>query len=148
MSWKLKLIYSSFLFAAGVVLWLPLGTQQARAIPAFARKHHTSCQNWHSNWLGLNDFGLALKMNGFKFPSDDDQFVKKPPLMLGANNFIGHYLHVPQNDLNVRFGPFEIDLSNITLVTQYSFGYQQLIPGTNNHFYRDNTFLSGIEFVY
>jgi len=27
-----------------------------------------------------------------------------------ANDFLGHYLHVPKNDLNVRFGQFEVDL--------------------------------------
>jgi hypothetical protein len=27
-----------------------------------------------------------------------------------ANNLLGRYLHIPQNDLNVRFGQFELDL--------------------------------------
>ncbi len=171
------------------------------AIPAFARKYHTACATCHNNWPELNDFGRAFKINGFKFPKDDEVFVKEPPLMLGAqaqkeafpysiypgelpilpiafrysgyfsqntsqppqlgyvpptelfqpntftilaagslgpstsfwidddlstggsgadgglgdgyikaNNFLGHYLHVPQNDLNVRFGQFELDL--------------------------------------
>src|ERR1700676_2647348 len=54
------------------------------AIPAFARKYHTACSTCHNNWPELNDFGRAFKINGFKFPKDDDQFVKDPPLMLGA----------------------------------------------------------------
>lgn len=178
---------------------------QANAIPAFARKYHTACSTCHNNWPELNDFGLAFKINGFKFPKDDEDFLKEPPLMLGAqaqkeafphsiypgelpilpiafrysghfiynspqpaavtaangylpqtdlfqpnsftiiaasslgpslefwidddlatagsganggmgdayikaNNFIGYYLHVPQNDLNIRYGQFEIDL--------------------------------------
>lgn len=178
---------------------------RAFAIPAFARKYHTSCSTCHNNWPELNDFGLAFKLNGFKFPKDDEDFLKEPPLMLGAqaqkesfpysiypgelpilplsfrysghfiynspqpsevtaangyvaptdvfqpntftiiaasslgpslefwidddlsaagsgangglgdayikaNNFIGYYLHVPRNDLNVRFGQFELDL--------------------------------------
>jgi hypothetical protein len=32
----------------------------------------------------LNDFGEAFKKNGFKFPKDDEAFVKEPPVMLGA----------------------------------------------------------------
>jgi len=175
------------------------------AIPAFARKYRTACATCHNNWPELNDFGRAFKLNGFKFPKDDEQFVKDPPLMLGAtaqkeafpnsiypgelpilpiafrysgyfsynspqpaqvtassgyspsttifspntftiisagsfgpsisfwidndisaggsgasgglgdgyikaNDFIGHYLHVPVNDLNTKFGQFELDL--------------------------------------
>ena len=185
----------------GILAFVPL----ARAIPAFARKYHTACSTCHSNWPELNDFGLAFKLNGFKFPKDDEDFLKEPPLMLGAqaqkeafphsiypgelpilpiafrysgyftynsaqppqvatavgfvpqtdlfqpntftiiaasslgpslefwidddlaaggsgadggmgdayikaNDFVGHYLHVPRNDLNVRYGQFEVDL--------------------------------------
>jgi len=32
----------------------------------------------------LNDFGIAFKKNGFKFPKDDETFVKEPPVLLGA----------------------------------------------------------------
>src|SRR6201997_5077053 len=55
-----------------------------RAIPAFSRKYQTSCTTCHSNYPELNDFGEAFKKNGFKFPKDDDTFVKEPPVMLGA----------------------------------------------------------------
>src|ERR1019366_9085420 len=54
------------------------------AIPAFARKYHTACATCHNNWPELNDFGRAFKINGFKFPKDDDTFLKEPPLLLGA----------------------------------------------------------------
>src|SRR5664279_4996560 len=54
------------------------------AIPAFARKYHTACATCHNNWPELNDFGRAFKINGFKFPKDDEEFLKEPPLMLGA----------------------------------------------------------------
>jgi hypothetical protein len=59
-------------------------TPRLIAIPAFARKYRTSCSTCHSNWPELNDFGRAFKINGFKFPKDDEEFVKDPPLMLGA----------------------------------------------------------------
>ena len=193
------------LFVLGILIAIQASTPSASAIPAFARKYHTSCSTCHNNWPELNDFGLAFKINGFKFPKDDEDFLKEPPLMLGAqaqkesfphsiypgelpilpisfrysgyfnynsaqppamtplvgyvpqtemfqpntftiiaasslgpsfefwidddistggsgaagglgdayikaNDFIGHFLHVPRNDLNVRFGQFEIDL--------------------------------------
>src|SRR6201997_2867230 len=55
-----------------------------RAIPAFSRKYQTSCTTCHSNYPELNDFGEAFKKNGFKFPKDDETFVKEPPVLLGA----------------------------------------------------------------
>jgi hypothetical protein len=57
---------------------------KSSAIPAFSRKYGTSCTTCHSNYPELNDFGEAFKKNGFKFPKDDETFVKDPPVMLGA----------------------------------------------------------------
>jgi hypothetical protein len=54
------------------------------AIPAFSRKYQTSCTTCHNNYPELNDFGEAFKKNGFKFPKDDEVFVKEPPVMLGS----------------------------------------------------------------
>ncbi len=76
-------------FAKGIItLFIGIvflsATPSAKAIPAFARKYKTACSTCHNNWPELNDFGRAFKINGFKFPKDDDQFVKDPPLMLGA----------------------------------------------------------------
>src|SRR5690349_11287508 len=56
----------------------------AHGIPAFARKYQTSCATCHNNFPELNDFGEAFKKNGFKFPKDDETFVKEPPVLLGA----------------------------------------------------------------
>ncbi len=56
----------------------------AQAIPAFARKYQTSCSTCHNNFPELNDFGKAFKKNGFKFPKDDETYVKEPPVLLGA----------------------------------------------------------------
>ncbi len=202
---EIKVACGITLIATGILLAIQTSAPRAVAIPAFARKYHTSCATCHSNWPELNDFGMAFKMNGFKFPKDNEDFVKEPPLMLGsraqkeafphsmwpgelpilpiafrysgyftytspqpaavsaasgfvpqtniftpntftiisasslgpslefwidddistagnggggglgdaylkANNFVGYYLHVPQNDLNVRYGQFELDL--------------------------------------
>jgi hypothetical protein len=54
------------------------------AIPPFARKYQTSCQTCHLDFPKLNDFGKAFKDAGFKFPADDDNYIKEPPVMLGA----------------------------------------------------------------
>ena len=55
-----------------------------RAIPAFSRKYQTSCTTCHNNYPELNDFGWAFKKNGFKFPKDDETFVKQEPTLLGS----------------------------------------------------------------
>ncbi len=199
-----KLLIKLPLVLLGLIVLQNL-TPRLMAIPAFARKYHTACATCHNNWPELNDFGRAFKINGFKFPKDDEQFLKEPPLMLGAqaqkesfpnsiypgelpilpiairysgyfnytsqqpaalaaangyvpptdlfqpntvtllaagsfgpsvsfwidddlstggsgadgglgdgwikaNNFLGHAFHIPQNDLNVRYGQFELDL--------------------------------------
>jgi len=57
---------------------------EAFAIPAFARKYQTACSTCHNNFPELNDFGEAFKKNGFKFPKDDELFIKEPPVLLGA----------------------------------------------------------------
>jgi len=70
---------------AAVLGWLwCLTAPRAEAIPAFSRKYQTSCSTCHNNFPELNDFGLAFKKNGFKFPKDDETFVKEPPVLLGA----------------------------------------------------------------
>jgi hypothetical protein len=75
----------AILCAAGLVVWVILASvPRASAIPAFSRKYQTSCTTCHSNYPELNDFGEAFKKNGFKFPKDDELFVKEPPVLLGA----------------------------------------------------------------
>ena len=59
-------------------------TPVLHAIPAFSRMYGTSCTTCHLDFPKLNDFGKAFKDAGFKFPKDDEQFLKTPPIMLGA----------------------------------------------------------------
>jgi hypothetical protein len=54
------------------------------AIPAFSRQYQTSCSTCHLDFPKLNDFGKAFKDAGFKFPTDNETFLKVPPIMLGA----------------------------------------------------------------
>src|SRR5438309_5755518 len=61
-----------------------LFTNISYAIPAFSRQYGTSCSTCHVNFPKLNDFGKAFKDAGFKFPKDDETFIKVPPVMLGA----------------------------------------------------------------
>ncbi len=65
----------------GLFLLLP---PKADAIPAFSRQYQTSCATCHVDFPKLNDFGKAFKDAGFKFPKDDETFIKIPPVMLGA----------------------------------------------------------------
>jgi len=67
-----------------LVAMLFVTTPSGKAIPAFSRKYGTSCTTCHNNYPELNDFGLAFKKNGFKFPKDDETFVKQEPVMLGS----------------------------------------------------------------
>jgi len=68
-----------------VVFLVMLGSvPKSSAIPAFSRKYQTSCTTCHNNYPELNDFGEAFKKNGFKFPKDDETFVKEPPVLLGS----------------------------------------------------------------
>jgi hypothetical protein len=71
--------------AAVAVAWVLLASApKSSAIPAFSRKYQTSCTTCHNDYPELNDFGEAFKKNGFKFPKDDETFVKEPPVLLGS----------------------------------------------------------------
>jgi hypothetical protein len=67
-----------------VAAFLLLLSPSSYAIPAFARQYGTSCTTCHVDFPKLNDFGKAFKDAGFKFPKDDESFLKSPPIMLGA----------------------------------------------------------------
>ena len=86
MSAQLKRNFSLLAILAGSFFFYLLLSQPPRTegIPAFARKYQTACSTCHSNYPELNDFGEAFKKNGFKFPTDDETFVKEAPVMLGA----------------------------------------------------------------
>jgi len=73
--WRVFLISVLLLLAAGGESW---------AIPAFSRQYATSCTTCHLDFPKLNDFGKAFKDAGFKFPKDDENFLKIAPVMLGA----------------------------------------------------------------
>ena len=71
-------------FVLVVTLFLLTHAPSGKAIPAFSRKYQTSCTTCHNMYPELNDFGEAFKKNGFKFPKDDETFVKQEPVLLGS----------------------------------------------------------------
>jgi len=74
-------LYKSTLVFVTTLIFAP---SFSYAIPAFSRQYGTSCTTCHLDFPKLNDFGKAFKDAGFKFPKDDESFLKVPPIMLGA----------------------------------------------------------------
>ncbi len=74
----------NYLLLAGLMFCLVLTTltQDARAMPAFARKYQTSCATCHEAFPRLNGVGEAFRLNGFKF-TDDELYIKEEPVELG-----------------------------------------------------------------
>ena len=75
---RILAVWVSILAAAFVVV------PYSHAIPPFSRLYGTSCATCHLDFPKLNDFGKAFKDAGFKFPKNDEDFIKIPPVMLGA----------------------------------------------------------------
>ena len=73
---------------SSAILVIPISllsvSSRSYAIPAFSRQYQTSCTTCHVDFPKLNDFGKAFKDAGFKFPKDDETFLKVPAVMLGA----------------------------------------------------------------
>ncbi len=60
-------------------------SKSANAVPVFARKYQTSCPTCHwATFPGLNPFGKAFKDNGYRFPEDDEVYVKETPVAFGG----------------------------------------------------------------
>jgi hypothetical protein len=79
---------TKIIFAA-LAAWLPLlaFTEQAQAIPVFARKYATSCITCHTIYPKLNNVGEAFRRNGYQFPSGEDVLVKEEPIKLGTDAY-------------------------------------------------------------
>ena len=61
-------------FAGSLLLFLFFVgfTQNARAIPAFARKYGLPCSACHEAWPKLNTFGQTFKDNGYQLGNEKD----------------------------------------------------------------------------
>lgn len=53
-------------------------------IPAFARLYRTSCSTCHTAAPKLNVMGEAFRLNGYRFPENDQLLRKDDPVKLGA----------------------------------------------------------------
>ncbi|MBI3450102.1 MAG: hypothetical protein HY049_14460 [Acidobacteria bacterium] len=75
---------AAFLFLVAVVA----ESSPSFAIPAFARKYHTSCQTCHIAFPALNPFGEAYRLNGYRFPAGSDSSVSKDDAVaLGSDGY-------------------------------------------------------------
>jgi hypothetical protein len=69
-----------FLTAALALVFLVLGvSQQANALPAFARKYGLRCSACHESWPMLNYFGQKFKDNGYQLMNDRDAPIWQNP---------------------------------------------------------------------
>jgi hypothetical protein len=69
-----------FLVAALVLVFLILsGSQNASALPAFARKYGLRCSACHESWPMLNYFGQKFKDNGYQLMNDRDAPIWQNP---------------------------------------------------------------------
>ena len=63
-------------------------TRSADAIPVLPGKYQTACQTCHwATFPALNSFGKAFKDNGYRFPDDDEVYVKGPPVAFGGEGW-------------------------------------------------------------
>ena len=68
-------------------LFTVLAGTDAWAIPAFARKHQTSCQTCHIAYPKLNPFGNAFRLRGYRMPGETEDLVKEVPVPLGVDAY-------------------------------------------------------------
>ncbi len=120
-------IMASCLVAAiGVASWF--APPKAEAIPAFARKYQTSCTTCHDDFPHLNDFGKAFKDAGFKFPVDDETFIKVPPVMLGAPAQKQLWPHTVWPGVIPGMPPIGLRMNNFFQVVGRNRGNFQFVP--------------------
>ena len=78
---------SSLLGSLLIIASILGATSKAEAIPAFARRYGTSCQTCHIAFPKLTPFGEAFRRDGYKFPGQDDDFVKQEQVPLGQEAY-------------------------------------------------------------
>src|SRR5215472_3115614 len=65
--------------ALGLLLLTSSLSQQAEALPAFARKYGLRCSACHEAWPMLNYFGQKFKDNGYQLMNDRDAPIWQNP---------------------------------------------------------------------
>src|SRR5579863_7531453 len=70
----------NLLTAALILVFLALSSSQnANALPAFARKYGLRCSACHESWPMLNYFGQKFKDNGYQLMNDRDAPIWQNP---------------------------------------------------------------------
>lgn len=80
-AWK-KCLLMGWIAGMFATLCVP---KRAEAIPPFARKYATACTTCHIAPPTLNSTGLAFRMNGYRFPNEEEM-VKDEPINLGSES--------------------------------------------------------------
>src|ERR1700752_565597 len=74
-SWGLNFLASALL----LVFLVLSSSQNANALPAFARKYGLPCSACHESWPMLNYFGQKFKDNGYQLMNDRDAPIWQNP---------------------------------------------------------------------
>ncbi len=117
-----------FLGSLAFVLVGLLQPPVSNAIPAFSRQYNTSCATCHIDFPKLNDFGKAFKDAGFKFPQNDEQMIKVPPVLLGAPAQIELWPHTIWPGKIPGLPPIGLRMNNFFQVVGSNRGNFQLVP--------------------
>ena len=81
-----KLSVASLISLCALPALIP--SDDASAIPAFARKYGTSCYTCHSGFPTRNAFGEAFRNNGYRWPGgEDEEKTKQEQLKLGSDGW-------------------------------------------------------------
>ena len=73
-------------------------TQDAEAIPAFARKYGISCNNCHVQFPKLNHYGIAFKNRGYRMKDEVGEYIWKSKTFPIAAIVRGGYTHKTVKD--------------------------------------------------
>jgi|GEM_PF-1722132 len=65
---------ASFMIVMACALFFS-ASPDASAIPSFARLHGLPCQECHSSFPRLNQFGMAFKQRGYRLPGQDGSYI-------------------------------------------------------------------------
>jgi len=135
-----KLQRVSSLLAAGfaLVFLILSSSQQASALPAFARKYGLRCSACHESWPMLNYFGQKFKDNGYQLMNDRDSPIwQNPGYWPVAFRITPFWSRESTNKIQVDSG----DGSALTKLTQTGFNLSGLDILTGGTLEKNFTFL-------
>jgi hypothetical protein len=84
LAWLLAAALPAAPLAVPLAAPLAVAPAAGAAIPAFSRAYATSCVTCHVTPGKLNGQGEAFRLNGYRFPDDEDRLQGEEPVALGA----------------------------------------------------------------